>query len=373
MSYIRWFHEINAKDVDLVGGKGANLGEMVSAQLPVPPGFCLTAHAYREFINLTGLLKPIHAIVARIRHDDPIDVTERASEIRSLIARQEIPNVLSRAVIQEYRRLCRESSNIENSAVPVAVRSSATAEDLPTASFAGQQDTYLNVRSEEQLLEKVRDCWASLWTARAVSYRSQQGFDHMRVYLAVIVQSMIPSEVSGIMFTANPISGNQEEAVINASWGLGEAIVSGVVTPDTIVVNKSSGNVVSEQIATKELMIRHDEVEGTVEVETALEMRNIPSLSESHLSTLVELGQHIETHYGSPQDIEWACCQDQFYILQSRPITTLTPTPKLIADGMEYNRTMFIEILPDPITPVLLSALVSLFGSMLDFTGFYSS
>jgi len=368
MSYIRWFHEINAQDVDTVGGKAANLGEMVSAQLPIPPGFCLTAQAYRDFIDQTGLLEPIQLTIAGMRQDDVLEVEAEAFKIRSLITEQQIPDALAHSVIQGYRRLCLEISDKEDSSVPVAVRSSATAEDLPSASFAGQQDTYLNVRGEKQLLDKVKECWASLWTARAVSYRSKQDFDHMSVYLAVIVQTMIPSDIAGIMFTANPISGNKKETIINASWGLGEAIVSGLVSPDTIVIDKQSGNVISEQIANKSRMITYAEVDGTMEVETDKEMRNAPALSESRLSTLVQLGQNIEAHYGSPQDIEWAHYQGQFYVLQSRPITTLRSDATISVDGMEYNRTMFIEIFPDALSPAFLSAIVSLFDSMLGFT-----
>ncbi|NIN69094.1 MAG: phosphoenolpyruvate synthase, partial [Anaerolineae bacterium] len=170
------------------------------------------------------------------------------------------------------------------------VRSSATAEDLPTASFAGQQDTYLNVCGTDELLECVRNCWASLWTARAVTYRARQGFDHHRVYLAVVVQAMIDSEISGIMFTANPMTGNEEESVINASWGLGEAIVSGLVTPDTFTVRKSDGQIVSRQIASKERMIVYAPEGGTVERETPLERREVPALSDEQVAEVALLG-----------------------------------------------------------------------------------
>jgi pyruvate,water dikinase len=279
-----------------------------------------------------------------------------------------VPSTIAWEILQGYRQLGRSLGIAELSQVPVAVRSSATAEDLPTASFAGQQDTYLNVRGEAELLDRVQDCWASLWTDRAMTYRARQGFDHGKVYLAVVVQAMIPAEVSGILFTSNPVSGDHGEAVLNASWGLGEAIVSGLVTPDTLTVRKHDGYIVSQQIGTKELTIEYAQGGGTLELETPHEQRTIPALSKDGVSELVALAQRIEAHYGQPQDIEWARAGDQFYILQSRPITTLAPLTGEGMAGIEYNRTMFVELFPDPLSPVFLESIRPLLRSMLDFT-----
>src|SRR4030042_1823838 len=277
MTYIRWFEEGGAGDVGLVGGKAANLGEMVAAGLPVPPGFCLCAEAYRDFIQAAGLDEPIHSILAETRHDAPADVEVKSTLIRGLFTQHQVPRPIAEQIGASSRRLVRELGKADVSAVPVAVRSSATAEDLPTASFAGQQDTYLNVCGSGELLECVRRCWASLWTARAMTYRARQGFDHHKVYLAVVVQAMIDSEISGILFTADPITGSRQEAVINASWGLGEAIVSGLVTPDTYTVRKSEGHVLSRQIARKERIIQYAREGGTVELETPAHLRDIPA------------------------------------------------------------------------------------------------
>jgi phosphohistidine swiveling domain-containing protein len=366
MPYTRWFQEVGAGDVDTVGGKGANLGEMVAAGLPVPPGFCLTAAAYRDFVQATGVT--IGRILSETRPEEAASVKAQAARIRDLITAQPVPDAIAKETVTAYRRLAQDLGVSDVSRIPVAVRSSATAEDLPTASFAGQQDTYLNVRGEADLLERVRDCWASLWTDRAMVYRNQQGFDHEKVYLAVVVQAMIPAEVSGILFTSNPISGDPGEVVINASWGLGEAIVSGLVTPDTLTVRKRDGRVVLQQIGAKECTIEYAQDGGTVELETPAERREIPALRDDGVSELVALGQGIEAHYGTPQDIEWAHARGRFYVLQSRPITTLSPAVEGADPDVQYDRTMFVELFPDPLSPVLLGSIRPLFGSMLDFT-----
>jgi len=367
MNYIRWFEEIGAADVGLVGGKGANLGEMVQASLPVPPGFCLTAEAYRDFVQATGLDRRIGEILADTDQHDPVDVAAKSALIRETIVEQEVPVDIAQQIRHSYARLARELGTEDVAWASVAVRSSATAEDLPTASFAGQQDTYLNVRGHDDLLEHAKHCWASLWTERAMTYRVRQGFDHEQVYLAVVVQGMIPSEVSGIMFTANPVTGNYGEAVINASWGLGEAIVSGLVTPDTITVRKEDGQVVSRQIAAKARVITYADEGGTVELETPVEQQEVAALSEGQVTALVDLGQQIETHYGAPQDIEWALFKERFYILQSRPITTLEPPKYAVPAGTEYSRAMFVEIFPDPLSPSFLSVIGRIFHGTLDF------
>jgi pyruvate,water dikinase len=333
----------------------------------VPPGFCLTAEAYRDFIQATGLDGTIGEILADTDQEDSVDIAAKSALIRSAIVEQEMPEYIAQQLRDCYARLDRELGTKDVTRAPVAVRSSATAEDLPTASFAGQQETYLNVRGTDDLLERTKHCWASLWTDRAMTYRVRQGFDHEQVYLAVAVQGMIPSEVSGIMFTANPVTGNQGEAVINASWGLGEAIVSGLVTPDTITVRKEDKQVVSRQIAAKERVITYADEGGILELETPVEQREVPALLDEQVIELVDLGQKIEAHYRAPQDIEWALFKDRFYILQSRPITTLEPPKYTVPAGTEYSRAMFVEIFPDPLSPSFLSVIGPVFHNTLDF------
>lgn len=368
MRYIRWFDEISSGDVGLVGGKGANLGEMVRAGFPVPFGFCLTTTAYREFMESSGLDQSVRAILDDICMDNPADAEARTASIRDLIKCQPLPSDIVQEILDSYRRLRLQWGTEESEEMPVAVRSSATAEDLHGASFAGQQDTYLNVRGETALLERIKDCWASLWTTRAVIYRHQQGFDHDKVYLSAIIQTMIPSDVSGIVFTANPINGNRSECVINASWGLGEAIVSGLVTPDTIIVRKDTGEIIARQIGTKERMVRYAEGGNTSELETTAEQRQTLSLTDEQVKVLVALGCQVENHYSVPQDLEWGYAHAKYYVLQARPITTLARQTLTTAPEDEYNRSMFAEIFPYPLSPVFLSVVCALFKSVLKFT-----
>ncbi len=367
LHYIRLFSQIGASDVGLVGGKGANLGEMTQAGLPVPPGFCLTADAYYAFVQSTRVGDDIRRMLAGMKMDSPEDVENKAAQIRQMLIQQPVPVDIAAQALTAYRLLTQVLEGETAPAIPVAVRSSATAEDLPSASFAGQQDTYLNVRGDDDLLDHVRQCWASLWTARAVTYRTKQGFDHMRVGLAVVVQAMIASEVSGILFTANPVNNRRDEAVVNASWGLGEAIVSGLVTPDTWVVRKRDQAILSREIARKDLAIEYTGDRGTDEVPVPAERQNIPSLADAQLTELVSLGGKIESHYGSPMDIEWGYLKDKVYVLQARAITTLQEPAVLPSTG-EYDRSMFLEIFPDALSPAILSVIEPLFQCMLDYT-----
>lgn len=368
--YIFTFGEISAQDVHRVGGKGANLGEMTRAGLPVPPGFCVSAEAYRKF---TVHVEPtITAILHDTRMDNADDVEIKTTQLRDELVAQPMPDEIAHQITRAYTELNHELGRPDGT-LPVAVRSSATAEDLPDASFAGQQDTYLNIRGDAQLLEHVKRCWASLWTARAVTYRHKQGYDHAQVALAVVVQAMIESEVAGILFTANPVNNQRDEMVLNASWGLGEAIVSGLVTPDTWVTTKSGG-IIERDIAVKELAIEYARGGGTREITVAREKCAVPCLDDAQVQALVALGDRVETHYARPMDIEWAYARQTFYMLQARPITTLQtelpaspPAVRLDAPG-EYNRSMFVEIFPDPLSPAFLSVIAPLFHSMLDFT-----
>lgn len=330
--YIKRFNEVDKNDIPLVGGKGANLGEMTQMGLDVPPGFCVTSSAYNYFIEYTNLNETVKILLERLDVDNPDSLTMVSERLQAKLNESKIPEDLEAEIRDAYRDF---SKSIELEDPQVAVRSSATAEDLPDASFAGQQDTYLHISGEEELLKHIRMCWASLWTARAIYYREKQKFDHFDVALSVVVQKMVNSEKSGVMFTANPISQNVDEMMINASYGLGEAVVSGMVTPDEYIVNKKSKQVLETTISEKNVMvIKSDDGVGTRLVQVADYLGNEAvtreCLSPYELSTLIDYGLKIENLYKSIQDIEWGIDEDtkKLYILQSRPITTIKEDEK---------------------------------------------
>ncbi len=317
---------IRATDLPLVGGKGANLGELVSQGFPVPEGFCVTTAAFRQFVAACPQAEAFYAQLDALRPQDLDAVRQVGAQMRVALLATPVPEPLADAILEAWRTI--------GTQWPYAVRSSATAEDLPDTSFAGQQDTYLNVRDAEALLEAVRRAWASLFTDRAILYRLRQGFDHRHVALAVVIQRMVPAEKSGILFTANPVSGHRYTLVVNASFGLGEAIVAGLVTPDTYRVDKRTGRVLCREIAAKALAILPRPEGGTQQVNLPPEQQRHPTLSAEELHALTDLGRRVEAHYGQPQDIEWAFAEGQLYLLQSRPITTLYPIEGLASpDG----------------------------------------
>ena len=332
--FIKWFEELRKEDVPLVGGKGANLGEMTSAGIPVPPGFCVTAEAYKYFVENVKvedgrtLQEWIMDVISKTNVDDSKQLQENTAKIREKIISMEMPEEIASEIEQAYKKLS-QRFNMEE--IYVAVRSSATAEDLPEASFAGQQETYLDVLGVDDVKEKVKKCWASLWTARATFYRAKQGFDHSKVYLSAVVQKMVNSETSGVMFTANPVTNDRSEIMINAAWGLGEAVVSGAVSPDEYIVEKGTWKIKEKFVAKKEIMIvRNPETgRGTVKVSTAEflgpEYVEKQVLTDEQIIEVAQIGARIEEHYGWPQDIEWAYDKDdgKLYIVQSRPVTTL--------------------------------------------------
>lgn len=330
--YIKRFNEVGKSDIPLVGGKGANLGEMTQMGLDVPPGFCVTSSAYNYFIDYTSLNETVKVLLERLDVDNPDSLTIVSEKLQKKLNESKIPEDLEAEIRDAYRDFSR---TYELTDPQVAVRSSATAEDLPDASFAGQQDTYLHISGEEELLKHIRMCWASLWTARAIYYREKQKFDHFDVALSVVVQKMVNSEKSGVMFTANPISQDLNEIMINASYGLGEAVVSGMVTPDEYIINKNTKEIIETTISDKNVMvIKSDDGIGTRLVEVADYLGNEAvsreCLSEYELSTLIDYGIKIENLYKSIQDIEWGIDEDtkKLYILQSRPITTIKEDEK---------------------------------------------
>ncbi|GBF36433.1 phosphoenolpyruvate synthase [Methanofervidicoccus abyssi] len=320
MKLIAWLDELSNRDVDIAGGKGASLGEMWNAGLPVPPAFIVTAEAYRYFIRETKLDKKIREILKDVDVNNPEELNKKSEEIRKLILDAKMPKDLEIIIIESYNRLCEESGEEE---VFVAVRSSATAEDLPDASFAGQQETYLNIKGAENVVKAVQKCFASLFTPRAIFYREQKGFDHFKVALAVVVQKMVNSEKAGVLFTVNPINQNYEEMVIEGAWGLGEGVVSGVVTPDTYIIDKKTLTPKSISVARKDVMFIRDEKGETKKVETPEDLREKRVLSDEELRKLAEMGLTIEKHYGKPMDIEWGIEKGNIFMLQARPITTL--------------------------------------------------
>ena len=318
------FKSIDGSMLATVGGKAANLGELTSAGLPVPQGFCVTTDAYRA-----------------VAQADELASTTPENARRTLLETA-VPQDIRDAIVAEYRELGDD--------VPVAVRSSATAEDLPFASFAGQQDTFLNVVGEDAVVDAVRRCWASLWTDRAVSYRDTNGIDHTTTYLAVVVQRMVQSAVSGVMFTANPVTGTRDQIVIDASPGLGEAVVSGAVNPDHFVVD--GGEIIEKRLGDKKFVIRSLPGGGTEHVEVG--ESDEQCLTDGQIHALAVLGRKVQQHYGSPQDTEWAIDDDgDLHLTQSRPITTLFPLPDN-PDGHAHVYFCFslAQGLERPITPM---------------------
>jgi phosphohistidine swiveling domain-containing protein len=314
------FDAIDRTALPVAGGKAANLGELTRAGLPVPPGFCVTTAAY-ELVAEGAALDPVLDDLAQTRPDDTTRLAELAAAARASLLEAPVPEDLVQAIATAYRELGNGAS------APVAVRSSATAEDLPYASFAGQQDTYLNVVGVEAVLDAVRRCWASLWTDRAVSYRASNGIDHRNVRLAVAVQRMVEAKVAGILFTANPLTGRRRQAVIDASPGLGEAVVSGAVNPDHFVVNAAAGEIVERRLGDKRVAVRAAAGGGTQRVELA-QNGDQASLQDGQIRALAALGARVEAHYGAPQDTEWAIDgEGRIWLLQARPITTLYPLP----------------------------------------------
>lgn len=332
--------------LEVVGGKGRSLSEMINAGLPVPGGFHITTVAYRDFVSSNNLQAGILEEAAKSGQE-----AVASENISKIFAGTELSTAVAKEIKDAYAQL---GDNLA-----VAVRSSANAEDLPDMSFAGQQDTYLNIIGEDALLVAVRDCWASLWTPRAISYRQKMGIEHEQVAMAVVIQLMVASDVSGILFTANPATGERTEMIANASFGLGEAVVSGQVTPDTYIFDRVERKLKETMIGAKEQMIVSDGEGGVIMQEVSKSRRDTSSLSEEHLIGLADLAVKSEQHFGGmPQDIEWAVKDDVLYLLQSRPITNLPPAPlkdlkwEPPAPGVTLLRRQIVENMPDPLSPL---------------------
>ncbi len=318
-AYIAWFGEIGREDVVIAGGKGASLSEMVRAGLPVPPGFVVSTYAFQQFLDESSLDAHIVASLQDLDVEDNAKLELVAAEITQRIVLQEPSAGLREVIRAAYQRLCDEHGDV----AVVAVRSSAAAEDSDAASFAGQQETYLNIFGHDYVFNQVRACWASFFKPRAIFYRKMKG-SLADTSIAVVVQRMVNPDKSGVMFTVDPVQRRRDRVMIEAAWGLGEVVVSGMVTPDNYIVDKDDKSLISKFVARKSLMIVRDESGvGVRQVELPLEKASAQVLNEAEIVQLAELGVHIENYFNSPQDVEWAIEGDQLYVLQSRPVTTL--------------------------------------------------
>ncbi|HEX6760088.1 MAG TPA: rifamycin-inactivating phosphotransferase [Propionibacteriaceae bacterium] len=346
-SYVLGFQEIDQTQVAIVGGKGAHLGELSRIEgIHVPAGFCVTTDAFRRIIAEAPSIDERLDRLSRRNPDDRESIRTLSAEIRWTLEGIPIPDDLAAAITRALARLGEQAA--------YAVRSSATAEDLPTASFAGQQDTYLNIVGPAAILQHISRCWASLFTERAVTYRLRNGFDHRKVHMAVVVQQMVFPEAAGVLFTADPVTSNRKVASVEASFGLGEALVSGLVNADAYKVR--DGEVIAKAVATKQLAIHALPAGGTQKQAIDPERQEQPALTDAQAVRLAQLGQRIETHFGRPQDIEWCLVDDDFQIVQSRPITTLFPIP---AAGDRENHVYVSvghqQMMTDPMKPLGLS------------------
>jgi pyruvate,water dikinase len=323
---VLWFEDVRNNDVSIVGGKNASLGEMINSGLPVPPGFAVTAFSYERFIQEKKIAEQIYKIIKETvtNPNDPKQYDLASKRIRELIEKTPMPKDIENAIRTAYKDL---NKRLELKDTFVAVRSSATAEDLPDASFAGQQETYLNVKGADDLIDKVVKCWSSLFTPRAIFYRNEKGFPHEKVFISVGVQKMVNSGCAGVMFTINPVTGNRDEIVIEGNYGLGETVVSGAVNPDDFVIDKATTKIKSRRISRKTVeYIRDPKTGKTVHLEVPAEKQKVTCIDDRELLTLAELAKRIEKHYNKPMDIEWAIDQDisypqNMFIVQARPET----------------------------------------------------
>lgn len=330
--YILWFKNIKKGSIGQVGGKGANLGEMVSFNIPVPDGFVVTAQAYFKFIKDNDLKESLDKILKKVNLNDPDTINKASQKIQKIILNGKMCDELAKNIMHAYAKLSGTFKQI-----PVAVRSSATAEDLPDASFAGQQETYLNVKGESNVVKRVKDCWASLFEPRAIFYRQTKGFDHLKVGIAVPVQKMIDSYISGVMFTINPVTNQKNELVIEAIYGLGEYIVQGKVTPDTYIVDKSGFEIIDRQIAKQQVQLIKAKTESK-RATVPRSLQNKRKLTDKQIVELAKIGNNIQKHYYFPQDIEWAFWKNHFYIVQTRPITTIKEQEKTKKEDPKSKR-----------------------------------
>ena len=354
--YILWFHEIDKEDVARVGGKGANLGEMTQAGFPVPGGFVVTSSAYKHMIEENHLQDKIKAILKDLDVEDPAALNRASHQVQKIIESSPFPQEIEKQVYKAYDKLGHDPW--------VAVRSSATAEDLPQASFAGQQETYLNVRGDASLLVHIRKAWASLFEPRAIYYRVQQKFDHFKVALAVPVQRMVQSDVSGIMFTLNPVTNDKSKIIVEAIWGLGEKIVQGAITPDHYEIDKNSLELVEARTITQDIeMVRSGE--GNIDRKVPKSRQAKRKLTDKQAIEVAKLGKKLQQHYFFPQDSEWAMENGKIFIVQTRPITTIQATTEKTAAVVKaaHKITGKLILTGEPASPGVVTGIVNILKS----------
>jgi pyruvate,water dikinase len=343
MPTIVWTSEVSKQDIPLVGGKGANLGEMQKANLPVPNAFILTSEAYWNFLSEAGIKDEIFKILKDVDVNDDKNLNDVSKKVRKVFSKAKIPWDLEIDILNEFKKFSKGKKDGETF---VAVRSSATAEDLPEASFAGQQETYLNVHKDTELLQRVKDCWSSLFTPRAIFYREKQGFNHTQVALAVVVQKMVNSEVSGVMFTSDPVTG-EPTVVIEGGFGLGEAIVGGQIIPDTYLVEQDTLEIKNKNVAKQTWMYTKDNTGSTVKLDLEPGLQEVQKLSDKHIKKVAKFGVRIEKYYNEPMDVEWCLEDDDIYIVQARPVTTIkksaSPAVKKSKEKEEAKEVVTME------------------------------
>ncbi|MFL0198029.1 PEP/pyruvate-binding domain-containing protein [Clostridium sp. WILCCON 0269] len=359
-NYTSMLSQLNKDSLPDAGGKGANLGVLINAGLPVPPGFVVTTSAYRAHLEASGLKERISARIQDLEEEDINGISECGKCISAWIEEAPMPDKVQEEIGRTFDGFFKKMGSEVK--LLVAVRSSATAEDLPSASFAGQHETFLGISGKESVFQHVKKCWASLWSSQAISYRISMGFDHLKVDLAVVVQAMIDSQAAGVMFTANPVNGNRNEILISAGYGLGEAVVSGLITADSFTITKE-GSIKEKVLGSKALRIMLKE-KGTITEDVSKDMQKSYCLGDKELIELASLAKLVEKHYGSPQDTEWALSRGKIYLLQARPITTmicheedlniLGPEDKIIYQGKKPPSGLqsVMEHCSEPPTPL---------------------
>jgi len=350
---VLWFHQIDLEDVSLVGGKGGNLGEMYQLGIPVPNGFVVTANAYFQFIEDNNLKPKIKDILKTTDVDQPDQLADASKKIRALIKKSPISHSLSLEIMKSYKKL---SGFGGLRSVPVAVRTSATAEDSADASFAGQGDTFLNVVGESNVINRVRDCWSSLFTSRSIFYQVKKHYDHFKIGVAVPVQKLINSEISGIMFTANPVTNAKNEIIVETIWGLGEYIVQGKITPDQFIIDKNEWKVISENHVSQDVQLVRDNDE-TGEVKVPNSKKDRKKIDTTMAIKIAKIGQKLHNHYGKPQDVEFAIDRGELYIVQTRPITTIETNQKKL-DDQKQTIDKAPDLTGEPASPGTASGIV---------------
>jgi pyruvate,water dikinase len=346
MDYVLNFEKLDKNSVPTVGGKNASLGEMIKADIRVPPGFAVTTDSYLTVVSATGIKDKIYDRLADLNPNNVEDLNQASRAAQELIKKATIPKAVGQAIKKAYLQLC-EKCGVES--VPVAVRSSATAEDLPTASFAGQQDTFLWIQGADQVITHVQNCWASLYTPRAIAYRIKNDFAHEKVLISVGVQKMVNSKAAGVMFTINPTDGDISKVVIEGNWGLGETVVSGSVNPDKFVVDKVMLEINERTVSTKHIECVYDLEQGkVVDADLDENMQCTCCLADDEVKALVREAKNIEAHYGRPMDIEWAIDKDiafpdNMFIVQARPETVWSQREAKSVLGKKTGRQLLME------------------------------